>query len=420
MTSEGSRRAVRLGILNRAFGEVGKTFADPNVVLSLLARQLGASNVLVGLLSTLRYGGWFLPQLIVAHRVQGRALRGRVYCAAELFRCGGYAVIAILLLTVSRQTLLLPLFFAVFAISYVGHGVGSVPRFDVIGRVIRENERGAFFARSNLVAGLLGFGTGFAVRALLASEEGGPPLDRFALLVLLSIAFFVLAVIAFAAIREPPGRTAGHRSTLWGAFRSIPGLMRSSAPYRRLVGVIVLTDVARRITDPFYIIFATEVLDAPISYAGVYLATLVAAKIAANILWEWIGRRFGNHRVLQGAAAAGLAVPAGALAFAVLLSHLGTASGLAFTVIFALMGVRDSGKYIGKRTVFLDLVPEEGWPTHWGALNTLLGAVSLLPVLAGTLIDVAGYTMTFAVVTAVASLGAGLSLRIRGIVGEAG
>jgi hypothetical protein len=37
-----------LGTLNRAASELGKTFADPNVVLSVFIRQLGASNLLVG------------------------------------------------------------------------------------------------------------------------------------------------------------------------------------------------------------------------------------------------------------------------------------------------------------------------------------------------------------------------------------
>jgi len=419
MNSTGGRRTASLGIANRALAEVGKAFADPNVVFSLLVRQLGASNVLVGLLSTLRYAGWFLPQLFVAHRVQHRPLRGRLYCAAELFRCAGYAVIAVLLAVISDRAILLPLFLGVFAISYLGHGVGSVPRFDVIGRVIPPAERGSFFARSNLIAGVLGFGAGFVVRALLEGGGDGPPLSRYAILILLAIAFFTLGVVAFARIREPAGRVPGERATLLQSVRAIPGLLRANASYRRLVGVIVLTDVARRVTDPFYIIFATEVLGAPISFAGIYLSTLVASKIIANLLWERVSLRFGNHRVLQWSAAASLAVPAGAFLFALVSPRLGSSAGLAFAPIFALMGLRDSGKYVGKRTVFLDLVPEEGWPIHWGTLNTILGVVSLLPVLAGTMIDGLGFTITFGAVSAVALAGVGLSLRIRGAGTEA-
>jgi len=412
MDSRPDRRTAGLGIANRALAEVGKAFADPNVVFSLLVRQLGGSNAVVGLLSTLRYAGWFLPQLFVAHHVQRRAIRGRVYCAAELFRCVGYAVLAVLLLVVSDRTILLPLFLSVFAISYLGHGVGSVPRFDVIGRVIPPSWRGTFFARSNLVAGLFGFGAGFIVRALLEGGEGGPPLSRYAILILLSIAFFALAVAAFAKIREPAGTRTQAHSRLLESIRGIPALFRGHRTYRRLVGVIVLTDVARRVTDPFYIVFATEILGVPVSYAGIYLATLVASKVAANLLWERIGVRCGNHRVLQGAATASLAVPAAAMLFALLARQMGSAAGPAFASVFALMGLRDSGKYVGKRAVFLDHVREEEWPIRWGTLNTLLGVVSLLPIVAGTIIDAAGYGVTFGVVSAVALVGVGSSLRI--------
>jgi hypothetical protein len=47
-------RNFRLGILHRALAELGKTLADPGVVLALFVRQLGGSNTLVGLLSTIR------------------------------------------------------------------------------------------------------------------------------------------------------------------------------------------------------------------------------------------------------------------------------------------------------------------------------------------------------------------------------
>ena len=77
------------------------------------------------------------------------------------------------------------------------------------------------------------------------------------------------------------------------------------------------------------------------------------------------------------------------------------------------MGIRDSGKYIGKRSVFLDLVPEEARPLHWGTLNSLLGLISFLPVLAGTMIDGLGFAITFGLVSGVALLGVWSSLRIR-------
>lgn len=411
-TGQEQRRNVRFGTLNRAFSEVGKTLADPNVVLSLFVRQLGASNVLVGLLSTIRYGGWFLPQLFVADRLQHRALRGRVYMAAELARCLGYAMIALLILAMPTSRILLPLFFGVFALSYLGHGVGSVPRFDVVGRAIPASIRGSYFARANLIAGVFGFAAGFVVQALLRSGTESPPVQRYAWLLLLSISAYGLAVAAFSGIRERRGMVKSGKPSLQQSLRSIPSLLGGNRPYRRLTGTLVLMDVARRISDPFYIVFATEILGAPVFVAGAYLSTLVFAKILANLFWERISRRFGNRRVLQVSAAAAFAVPALTLAFTIVGRSGGPVSGYLFASVYVLMGMRDSGKYVGKRSVFLDLVPEEGRPIHWGTLNTLLGLVSFLPVLAGTMIDGLGFTITFAIVAAVSFVAVVSSLKI--------
>ena len=307
------RGNIRYGILNRAFSEVGKTLADPNIVLSLFVRQLGASNVLVGLLSTIRYAGWFLPQIFVAGHVQHRARRGFVYVAAEGSRCLGYLVIAILILTLPNSPLLLPLFFAVFALSYIGHGAGSVPRFDVIGRVVPASMRGSFFARSSLLAGLLGFGAGFIVQALLRGGIDGPPIQRYAWLVLLSIAFYLLAIEMFRRICEHDSPIQEGKPSIWRTLRDIPTLLKGNNNYRRLVNTLVLTDVARRVTDPFYIIFATEILRVPVYYAGVYLSVLVFSKILSNVLWDRLSRWLDNRRILQlsSAAAFATAPPAG-------------------------------------------------------------------------------------------------------------
>jgi hypothetical protein len=100
--------------LNRALAELGKTLANPSLVLALFVRQLGGSNTLVGLLSTIRYGGWFLPQLFVAGRIQNEPRKSSYYVKAELTRCAGYALIALAILAMPRADLLLPVFFVLF------------------------------------------------------------------------------------------------------------------------------------------------------------------------------------------------------------------------------------------------------------------------------------------------------------------
>jgi len=411
-TSVDIRSSVRWGYLNRTFGEIGKALADPTIVFSLFVRQLGASNFLVGLLSTIRYGGWFLPQLAVAGRVQHRRRRGPVYVFAELSRCLGYLAIAALILAMPNSRLLLPIFFVLFGLSYLGHGVGSVPRFDVIGRAVPAGFRGTYFARANLLAGVFGFGAGFLVQALLRSGAHDPPIQRFAWLILLSVVFYIFAVGAFTRIRERDSIIAKEKARFGQTLRGVPRMLRGNPAFRRLVTTLVLSDAARRVADPFYVIFATEVLGSPVYVAGLYVSTLVVSKIIANLIWDPLSRRFGNRLILQLATLATFGVPVLALGFA-WFRPTGATAGIAFAGAYVLMGFRDSGKYVGKRAVFLDLIPEEGRPLHWGALNTLLGAVTFLPMVAGTMIDRMGFLITFGGVAAVALIALWSSLGVR-------
>jgi len=417
-SSSEQRRNIVFGVLNRTFSEVGKTLADPTIVFSLFVRQLGASNLLVGLLSTIRYAGWFLPQVFVGGHLQHQARRGFVYVLGEGSRCLGYLILAILILVFPTSKWLLPMFFTIFALSYLGHGTGSVPRFDVIGRAIPATMRGSFFARSNLVAGLFGFGAGFVVQFILRSTGSDPPVQRYALLILLSIIFYVLSIDMFRRIREHDGPIQEGKASIQGTLRAVPALLKEDSDYRRLVITLMLTDAARRLIDPFYILFATEVLGVPIYYAGIYLSVLVFSKIISNVLWDLLTRWLDNRRILQLSAAAALLVPGLAVLFAAFGQHGASGNGWAFAIVFAMMGVRDSGKHIGKRSVFLDIVTEDERPIRWGTLNSMLGIVSFLPVLAGTLIDGIGYTVTFALVSVVSLFGFWSSLRIRPLTSE--
>ncbi len=418
-------RNFRLGVLHGALAELGKTLANPSLVLALFVRQLGGSNTLVGLLSTIHYSGWFLPQLFVAGRIQNEPHKAPYYVKAELTRSVGYAVIALAILATSRAGLL-PFFFVLFAVSYLAHGAGSVPKFDVISKAISASRRGSFFARSNLWAGVVSLGAGLVVRSILNEGPSPPPVERYAWLILLAAVFFALAVIAFWAIAEPVIQSDRGQISWARQLRHVPVLLSHNAGYRRLVGTLVLMTVGQRLADSFYIVYATEVLGVPVAMAGIYLSTLVFSEIFSNLLWDRLSCRRESRVTIQLSAAAALAAPGAALLIGALaapaasvLPSGSTLPGYAFMLVFLLMGVRDSGKHIGKRSVLLDIVPVAERPIYWGLLNTILGIVSLLPMLAGTMIDWLGFQPLFGLVAGLTLMGWLSSQRLGGTAGLA-
>ena len=62
----------RRGVLNGVMFTMVDGLIAPSLVLALFVKRLGGDNVLIGLLPALVAGGWFLPQIIVAGKVQGK------------------------------------------------------------------------------------------------------------------------------------------------------------------------------------------------------------------------------------------------------------------------------------------------------------------------------------------------------------
>ncbi len=60
LSAKDRRRNCRLGVINGAIFRVGDVFIDTEMVLTWFLAQLGASNLLIGLVSPIRFGGSFL------------------------------------------------------------------------------------------------------------------------------------------------------------------------------------------------------------------------------------------------------------------------------------------------------------------------------------------------------------------------
>jgi hypothetical protein len=61
-----NRRNFTLGVINGALFRIGDIFIDTEMVLTWFLSQLGASNLLIGLVWPLRFGASFLLQMLVS------------------------------------------------------------------------------------------------------------------------------------------------------------------------------------------------------------------------------------------------------------------------------------------------------------------------------------------------------------------
>jgi hypothetical protein len=407
------QRNYLLSIFNGLFTRLGMNITHPSLVLSIFARFLGASNTLIGLLPAIRFGGWLLPQFLAASWIQPQPRKVPIAVTFESVRVVIYGALAVLTcaLGLSHPYTLLIVFFVVFSISRVTTGTGALARLDTIGKVIPPSRRASFFAMRNFWGGLLVFGAGFLVRYMLDPDRGQPFPLNFALLFALSFLSFVAAMVSFYRVKEIPDPIGEARHSLGAQLARAPALLGQNPAFRRYLLVRVLMDMIR-IAAPFYPIFALDVLSAPAFMVGFYLSAMTLAEILANLLWQRVARMRGTLYMLRAAGLLTVLTPLLAATLPWLMQGIGftvESHGLLpaylFSSVFLLAGSSQSGRDIGLSSLLLDVAPDEERASYIGLANTVVGFVSLLPILSGAIIDQMGFEPVFFAATGLISLG---------------
>ena len=140
-TQSCQRASVRnylLGVLNGSAFRFGEALIDPPVVLTWFVSNLTSSNFLIGLVSPLGMVGWFLPQIFVSGTVQRLERKTPVYVVAASVRTVAWLSLAATLWLCEDPSVLLLGFFALTTFARLSSGVGGLPFFDIIAKIIRK------------------------------------------------------------------------------------------------------------------------------------------------------------------------------------------------------------------------------------------------------------------------------------------
>ena len=384
------RRNFILGIANGALWQLSETLMDPSLVMSWFLSQLTTSNFIIGLTSPIRVGGWFLPQLLVSGYVQHQKQKLTIYRQSTLIRSLALAIMAasVWFLGAGRPQWLLASVLLMLTVFSLGGGISGLAFLDIVAKTIPARRRGAYFAWRYFVGGILALGGALVVRYVLDQDQLFPFPTGFALLFSLATVGIGLASLAFGITKEPEEHADGEflpfRAQLGRAFR----LVRQDRNFRRLILARILF-ILSGVGTPFYIVYAKNILQAPVSTVGNYLMVINLAAIISNPIWARISGLRGNKPVILLSGLFGLAAPLSAL-----LGAWWGAIGL-FSVTFICQGIYQGSVMVGQVNFGLDIAPPENRPTYIGLINTILGIASLSLSLSGLLADLTNYQVLF-------------------------
>jgi MFS family permease len=387
----------RRGVLNGVVFSIVDALISPSLVLAWFVNRLGAPNVLVGLLPAILSGGWFLPQLLVAGRVQGLSRVMPWYTTTGILRTIAMALIALFtVLLAGYPQMLLVVFFVLFIIYGFSAGVSGVPWLEIVGKVISPRRRGSFFGMRSFWGGLLALAIAGPVAAIASERLWGLTFPyNFALLFALATIGVAVAVYFWSSIKEPASTTKAQPVTVREVVRQGIEALKTDRDYRSFMLARILMSLAT-IADPFYIVYAKTKLGAPPATIGLYLGALSAATLVSNFFWSPLADRAGNRTLMAWSAGSVAAVPVTALALSVLAGVTGGAFVYyAFAVVFVLAGFASGAARIVNNNMLLAIAPPDRRPSYIGFLNTMLGVAIFVPVLGGALADVLGFEALF-------------------------
>jgi MFS family permease len=396
----------RSGVLNGVMFTMVDGLIAPSLVLALFVKHLGGDNVLVGLLPSLVTGGWFLPQILVAGRVQGRTHMMDWYLRSGIVRIAILALLTVVTILLANMPLvLLVVFFFCYAVYSFAAGVSGIPWIEMVGKTIAPRRRGSFFGLRNFWGGLLALLVAAPVGLIVSEQFLGLTFPyNFALLFGATTVVVSLGVYFWVAVKEPAAIEVAPSLSIRKLLRRGMEAYRTDSDYRSFMISRILLSLAT-VSDPFYVVYAQAHLGAPAGTVGLYLAALSIASLLSNFIWSPLADRASNRTLMTLAVLVTALVPL----IAILVSmFIGTWDNVflysSFTLVFIMSGLALGASRIVNNNMVLTVAPPAERATYVGFLNAILGVVIFVPVLGGLVVDVLGFLVIFVASLVLAAL----------------
>lgn len=369
---EEQRSTGRNGLLQIAANTLqatGDQVVNAKTVLPWALTAVGAPAAVLALLVPVRESGSMLPQAAMSPVLQRSAHRRHFW----LWGAGGQAVatagmaLAVAALSGWAAGVAVVALLAVFSLS---RSLSSLAGKDVLGRTVPKGERGQINGLSTLLSGAVAITLGVGIRVL-----GGDDVGVGVLAVLLGAAAlaWVLALVVFAAVREPAGEPVAAEDQVGWAAASWR-LLREDAPFRRFVWARGLLLVSA-LSPPFVVALAAQEGDGGLAGLGPFV---IAQGVAGLVGGRWFGRLAdrSSQRLMTGAALA-----AALLGVAFLGLHLLPATRGAwwlYPVTYLLLALAHTGVRVARKTYVVDMAGEERRTSYVAVSNTAIGVLLLV------------------------------------------
>lgn len=376
------------------FFNLGTAFVEGNTVLPTYVSTLTSSPLLIGLVTTIRSFGYFLPQIFVAGYI-GRLAKKKPFMmgAGHIMRASALCMAASALLASRQKATALAIFYVSLVFMSFSDGFGGLPWMDLVARTIPADRRAGLFGAMQASGGVAAFGAGFLIRYLLGMNDRYP--YNYAAVLGLGALGLYASLTAMHFIQEPPGQGPDHAMSMGEYLRGLPGAWRGSALFRKLIYTRLLLG-GMYVALPFFAIHAQKDLGFPAAMVGLFVSAQMVGTVACGPLWGYLGDNRGAHWILRIVSVMTFAT--GVMALAARAAHSAGAVSMSYAAYFLIyfcLGGSFGGIWIGFTNYLMDIAGEESRGTLIGLFNTIAAPLTLLTLAGGWILAKTGYAFLF-------------------------
>lgn len=400
------RKNFSLGVTQGVALHAGSPFIQATTILPTFLFAVSGSHALCGFILTIKRFSQVFPQLWGARYISTMRYKKPVLMGVAGLRSACWAVIAAASLSwgLSHPQRIIGIFFVCLTLFYLTGGIGLIAFNDLTRKVIHQDKWGAFFGWRGFLGGVVAMATALVARWVLSAKEWFPhPIDHSTLFFLAAL-FLGIQVLFLVPMEEPPTHAAPHREPLTTYLKDLRKILKTQPWFRTLVCAKLFLGGALLAT-PFYVIYATEVLEQPLVAVGTYTFLVMAAKAAGDLWWGRLSDQIGHRSAL---------ILVGVLS---LLPHLlAILSGLLHPFlmygVFLGLGFSYDSKEMLVRNYLLEQSPSDSVPVFSALLNTLAVPIMVFPLLGALVIRLAGYKGLFLSAMVVSTMGIIAAVRL--------
>ena len=285
----------------------------------------------------------------------------------------------------------------------------------LLAKVIPIQRRGILQSLRNVIGGVVAAGLSYVAGRYIIQQNlfgNGYATTFFLAVILTSAGLTALAML----MKEPEPPTVREKSRVWDRAKDFPGLIAADRSFGFFM-LAQLMSTAARVAAPFYILSAGRTIHLDGKVLGAMSLAFLGADTATNMLWGYLGDKFGFKTTFVGSvmlwiAATGLLIAVPFMPHVNLLGFDMKPVAWIFLSFFGL-GSAQSGQMMSSQTMVLEFGSREDMAMRLAFTQTAQGLTSAIgPIFGGLIVDKLGYTPLFSLSMAFLMAGLGILLTL--------